>query len=194
MSEDDININSDDTDLIESFKNGNRTAFNYLVLKYHKKIYWVIRRMVIDHDDADDITQEVFIKIYRSLNDFRGESKFFTYIYKIAVNYSLNHIKRKKTLTGRTSDFEAEAYKLESNDKKSDEIFDDNKRTILLEQAIFSLPPQQRAVFNLRFYNNLPYEDISKILKKSVGGLKANYFHAIKKIEEFLKNKKSFNY
>jgi len=164
LSVDNVNINSEDIDLIESFKNGNDRAFNYLVLKYQKKVYWLIRKMVIDHDEADDITQEVFIKIYSSLKDFRGESKFFTYLYKIAVNYSLNHIKRKKVISTRTADFESEAYKIESTERRTDELMDDMKRNKILEKAILSLPVQQRTVFNLRFYDELSYEEISEIL------------------------------
>lgn len=87
MEVDNLNINSSDTELLDSFKNGNQNAFNLIVRKYQKKVYWIIRKMVLDHDDADDITQEVFLKLYRSLSDFRGESKFFTYVYKIAVNF-----------------------------------------------------------------------------------------------------------
>ena len=187
-----ININSEDSDIIESFNKGNNNAFNYLVLKYQKKIYWVIRKIVLDHDEADDITQEVFLKIYDSLKSFRGDSKFFTYIYKIAVNYSINYLNKNKRILRKKADYEIEAYKISSNDMKPDEIQDSVKKTKLLEQAILSLPPQQRAVFNMRFYDNLTYEEIGEILNKSIGGLKANYFHATKKIEECLKNKVIF--
>jgi RNA polymerase sigma-70 factor, ECF subfamily len=190
LNENNINIDSDDFDLIKSFKKGNKNAFNLIVLRYQKKIYWVIRKMVIDHDDADDLTQDVFIKIYNTINDFRGDSKFFTYIYKIAVNFSLNHIKSKKILISRKADFETEVYKLKSEDKSSDEVFETENNQKLIEKAILSLPGQQRAVFNLRFYDNLSYEEISDILNTSVGGLKANYFHAIKKIENFIKKEK----
>jgi len=184
-----INIQSDDLDLINSLKNGNKRAFNYLVLKYQKKIYWIIRKMVIDHDEADDITQEVFIKIYKTINEFRGESKFYTYIYRIAVNYSLNHIKRKKTETNRKADFETESVKLMSEEKPADDIIELKGNTQLLEKAISCLPGQQRAVFNLRFYENLSYEEISEILNTSVGGLKSNYFNAIKNITVYVKKK-----
>lgn len=142
--------------------------------------------MVLNHDDADDITQEVFIKLYSSINEFRGESKFFTYLYRIAVNYSLNHlVKHKKTLL-RTGNIEDS--NIPSKDLKADELIDARQKTILLEKAIGSLPEQQRAVFNLRYYENLSYEEISQIMNKSTGGMKANYFHAVKKIEKFLKS------
>lgn len=192
MSDKNLNIQSDDNEIIENFKNGNQNAFNLLVLKYQKKIYWVIRKMVLDHDDADDITQEVFIKLYKSIDKFRGESQFYTYIYKIAVNLSLNHLNKNKRNYAKKINLDSEAYKIKSKDKSSDEHFDDKNRTKILEDAISTLPDQQRAVFNLRFYDNLSYDEIARILNKSTGGMKANYFHAVKKIEVFLKSKKNF--
>ncbi len=145
--------------------------------------------MVLDHDDASDITQEVFIKLYSSLKDFRGESKFFTYIYRIAVNYSINHLNRKNRITSRSADLETESYHLSSNETGADENFDFKLKSELLEEAIGYLPEQQRVVFNLRYYENLSYDEISQITNKSVGGMKANYFHAVKKIQEFFKKK-----
>ncbi|HEY5125569.1 MAG TPA: sigma-70 family RNA polymerase sigma factor [Ignavibacteria bacterium] len=188
-----IDINSEDTVIIESFRRGNEKAFNYIVLKYQKKIYWLIRKMVIDHDEADDLTQEVFIKLYDSINSFRGDSKFYTYIYKMAMNHSLNHLKKRHIMFSKKGDFSKEIYNLKSDEKNSDEIYDNYKKTKNLEEAVLLLPDKQRAVFNLRYYENLTYEEISNILNKSIGGLKANYFHAIKKIEEHLKKKRIFN-
>jgi len=193
LNRNNIDINSEDTVIIESFRRGNEKAFNYIVLKYQKKIYWFIRKMVIDHDEADDLTQEVFIKLYDSIDSFRGDSKFFTYIYKMAMNHSLNHLKKRHIILNKKGDFSKEAYNLKSDEKNSDEIYDSYNKTKNLEEAILTLPDQQRAVFNLRYYENLTYEEISNILNKSIGGLKANYFHAIKKIEEHLKKKRIFN-
>lgn len=190
MTPNNLNINSDDNDLIQAFNEGNQNAFNLIVRKYQKKIYWIIRKMVLNHDDADDLTQEVFLKLYKSLKDFRGESKFFTYIYKISINYSLNHLNKNKKILLRKVDMEN--IDLKSLDKKADEEMDSSERSKLLEEAIESLPEQQRAVFNLRYYDNLSYEEISTILNRSVGGMKANYFHAIKKLEKFLKSNKKF--
>lgn len=190
MSKDSLNINSTDNELIESFKCGDQNAFNMIVRRYQKKVYWIIRKMVLDHDDADDITQEVFLKLYRSLGDFRGESKFFTYLYKIAVNFSINHINKHKKINMRKS--ETDSVNVRSTDKAADEEMNSKQRTQILEEAISSLPEQQRAVFNMRYYDNLTYEEISEILNKSVGGMKANYFHAIKKLEKFLKNHNNF--
>jgi RNA polymerase sigma factor (sigma-70 family) len=187
---DNINILSEDKDIIESFINGNKNAFNFIVLKYQKKIYWVVRKFVLNHDDADDITQEVFIKLYKSLSNFRGESALFTYIYKIAVNYSLNHIKKNKVLSNIQKDIDSEAFKIKSDNPNSDEMYDKNVNAKILQNAIQKLPEQQRAVFTLRFYESLSYEEIANILNTSVGGLKANYFHAFKKIQSYLLEQK----
>lgn len=186
MGDRQIDIESDDIEIIEAFRNGSQNAFNILIRKYQKKIYWIVRKMVVDHDDADDITQEVFIKLHGSLNEFRGESKFFTYLYKIAMNYSLNHLNRKKRENMRSADISS--VDIESDDKPFDTVIDEEERTKLLEEAIKSLPEQQRAVFNMRYYDDLSYEEISKLLERSVGGMKANYFHAVRNIQKFLSN------
>lgn len=193
MTDFELNINTDDELLIAAFKAGSQNAFNLIVRKYQKRIYMLIRKMVLDHDDADDITQEVFIKLYGSLNNFRGDSKFFTYLYKIAVNYSINHLNRKSKLNKRNSEFDEtnEFHSLENLNDFS-EISDEKNRSEILKEAIESLPDQQRAVFIMRYYDNLSYEEISKILEKSVGGMKANYFHAFKKIGNCLKKNKLF--
>ncbi len=193
MTDFELNINSDDELLIAAFKAGSQNAFNLIVRKYQKRIYMLIRKMVLDHDDADDITQEVFIKLYGSLNNFRGDSKFFTYLYKIAVNYSINHLNRKSKLNKRNSEFD-ETNEFHSFENLNDfsEISDEKNRSEILKEAIETLPDQQRAVFIMRYYDNLSYEEISKILEKSVGGMKANYFHALKKIGDCLKKNKLF--
>jgi len=176
-----------DTELISAYKNGDISGYNEIVLRYQKQVYWVIRKMVNSHDDADDLTQEVFIKIYSALKDFREESNLFTWLYRIATNYSINHIRKAKVRN--TVSFEVVTQSIESNEKKSDEAIDENTRRKVLEEAIETLPAQQRAVFNMRYYDELSYEEISKILKKSVGGIKANYFHAVKKLGDHLKQK-----
>ena len=186
---DNINIQSEDKDIIESFINGNTSAFNLIVLKYQRKIYWVIRKFVLDHDDADDLTQEVFLKLYKSLGDFRGESALYTYIYKIAVNYSLNHIKKNKVLSTYKKEIDSEAFRIKSDEAGSDEKFDKDINSRMIKEAIESLPEQQRAVFAMRFYEEMSYDEIAKILGTSVGGLKANYFHAFKKIQTNLLEK-----
>ncbi|MBI5402402.1 MAG: sigma-70 family RNA polymerase sigma factor [Ignavibacteriae bacterium] len=158
-------------------------------MKYQKKIYWVTRKFVLNHDDADDITQEVFVKLYKSLSDFRGESALYTYIYKMAVNYSLNHIKKTKTTSSVTKGLDDEAFRIKSGEKNPDENYDNKLNSGIIKEAIQSLPEQQRTVFTLRFYEELSYEEIAKITNTSVGGLKANYFHAFKKIRTIIKEK-----
>ena len=186
-----INLQSSDSEIISDFLKGNSSSFNFIVLKYQKKVYWVVRRMVLDHDDADDITQEVFIKLHRTLGDFRGESSLFTYLYKIAVNYSLNHLKKNRNRMEKIRNIDEEIYNIKDSSKSQDTLMADREMEKLLKDAMLALPEQQRAVFSLRFYEELSYEEISKILGKSVGGLKANYFHAFKKIQSFLAEKKN---
>lgn len=186
-----INLQSSDSEIISDFLKGNSSSFNFIVLKYQKKVYWVVRRMVLDHDDADDITQEVFIKLYRTMSDFRGESSLFTYLYKIAVNYSLNHLKKNRNKFEKLKNIDEESYNIKDSSKSQDAMMADKEREKLLKDAMLALPDQQRAVFSLRFYDELSYEEISKILGKSVGGMKANYFHALKKIQSFLLEKKN---
>ncbi len=178
---------NNDSELIRQFKSGDIRGFNEIVKKYQKQVYWVIRKMVLDHDEADDITQEVFIKVHSALMDFREESNLFTWLYRIATNYSLNHIKKVKVRN--TVSVETVLEPIESGDRGSDEIIDDDTKRKVLDEAIETLPPQQRAVFNMRYYDRLPYDDIANILGKSTGGIKANYFHAVKKIGEYVKGK-----
>ena len=178
---------NNDQDLIKRFKNGDITGFNEIVRKYQQQVYWVIRKMVQDHDEADDITQEVFIKVHTALKDFREESNLFTWLYRIAVNYSINHIKKVKVRN--TVSVEMIVEPIESNDKAADEMIDDETKRRYLAEAIETLPAQQRAVFNMRYYDQLQYDEIADMLGKSTGGIKANYFHAVKKIGEYLKGK-----
>lgn len=181
---------NNDSEFIRQFKSGDVRGFNEIVRKYQQQVYWVIRKMVLDHDVADDITQEVFIKVHSALKDFREESNLFTWLYRISVNYSINHIKKVKVRN--TISVEMVTEQIESKDKAADEIIDDDAKKQILEQAIETLPAQQRAVFNLRYYDRLSYDNIAEILGKSVGGIKANYFHAVKKIGEYVKAKMDF--
>jgi RNA polymerase sigma-70 factor (ECF subfamily) len=191
MPEKFVNSKSD-SELIRDFKNGDVRGYNEIVRKYQQQVYWIVRKMVNSHDDADDLTQEVFIKVYSALRDFREESNLFTWLYRIAVNYSINHIKKAKIRN--TVSFEVVTDPVETKDKKSDELIDEQTRRKHLEAAIETLPARQRAVFNMRYYDELSYDEISKILKKSVGGVKANYFHAVKKLGEYLKEKAKIEY
>lgn len=179
---------SDELQLIDEFKNGNDQAFNTLVLRYKEKIYWIVRRMIPDHDEADDVTQNVFIKAYQSLGTFKGDSSFYTWIYRIAVNLSLNEIRRKKIR--RTFSIDDEIHQVRSHDAQPLELMEQQEQTLKIREAIEQLPDKQKKVFLLRYYEELPYEEIAKILKTSVGGLKANYFHAVKKIGVYLRNER----
>jgi RNA polymerase sigma-70 factor (ECF subfamily) len=175
---------SSDLELVQAFQKGREASFNELVMRYQEKVYWIARRLVNDHDRADDITQEVFVKVYRALKDFRAESSVFTWLYRITVNVTLNSIRRERVREFlRIDDF------YESEDEpaeRPDMLVERNEQKALIEEAVARLPAKQKAVFVLRYHEELSYEDISKILKTSVGGLKANYFHAVKKIGEYI--------
>jgi len=175
---------SNDLELIESFQKGDESSFNELVRRYQEKVYWIAHRFVNDHDQADDIVQEVFLKVYRALKDFRGKSSIYTWLYRITVNVSLNTLRKRRVKDFFRIDefFDYPSEESERPDKQYELI----EQKQLIEEATQQLPEKQKAVFILRYYEELPYEDISKILKTSVGGLKANYFHAVKNIGEFV--------
>ncbi len=191
MSDKNLNIESDDIDLINSFKSGNRQAFNIIILKYRERVYSFTRKMLNNHEDADDVTQEIFIKLFKSIKDFRGDSKFSTYLYRISYNFALNHLKSRSVKYERLDESQDVEYAADE-DVLFSEKKDSEEQTRLLEEAFKKIPEQQKAVFMLRFYEELSYEEISKIMNKSVGGLKANYYHAVKCIEKNIKSKQYF--
>ena len=156
-------------------------GYRLLVGKYKEKLYWHIRRMVDHHDDADDILQNTFIKVVRSLNGFQHQSTLYTWMYRIATNESLNFIKSKKSKYSESLD------SLQLEDVRDSQYFDENSALNHLKTAINALPEKQKLVFNLRYYDEMPYQDIADITETSVGALKASYHHAVKKIEEHLK-------
>ena len=178
--------NRPDLELVQDVRNGNRQAYTELMRRYQQRIYWVARRIVGSHEEADDVTQDAFIKAFLALGDFRGDASFFTWIYRIAVNLSLNAV-RKQQLMGylRESLLLNKILPAQDDPSAQVEFNDTNSR---LEKAILTLPEKQRAVFIMRYYDELSYEEISKILKTSVGGLKANYFHALRKVQEQMKD------
>ena len=154
-----------------------------LVRSYQQRVYWHVRKMVIDHDDADDLTQEVFIKIHRYIDTFREDSQLFTWIYRIATNECLTFLeKKKRRFFLPIGDVESElTTKIDSAPNISgDEI---QKK---LQKALLKLPDKQRIVFNMKYFEDLSYEQMAEITSTSVGALKASYHHAVKKIEEFL--------
>jgi RNA polymerase sigma factor (sigma-70 family) len=175
---------SPDLELVDLFQKGNEAAFNELVVRYQEKLYWIARRFVQDHDQADEIVQEVFVKVYGTLKEFRGESGVFTWLYRITVNVSLNTLRKRRVRDFLRIDefFETAGDENEQPDK----LVEREEQRTLIEEAVRILPEKQKAVFILRYHEELPYEEISTILKTSVGGLKANYFHAVKKIGEYI--------
>lgn len=158
-------------------------GFNLLIHKYKKQVYWLIRRMVIDHDDTDDLIQETFIKVWKNLASFRSESNLYTWIYRIASNEALSFLQRKKIKYA----IMVQNYDLVLAHKIADDNYlsGDYVRQ-KLQQAILSLPAKQRLVFNMRYYDELKYEEMSAVLGTSVGALKASYHIAAKKVEEFI--------
>ncbi|HOJ04802.1 MAG TPA: sigma-70 family RNA polymerase sigma factor [Bacteroidota bacterium] len=173
---------SDDERIIEACRHGDRRAFNELVRGNQQRVYRVVRRIVQDPDDAMDITQDVFVRAYQGLDGFRGGSKIFTWLYRIAVNLSINHVKSGRVR--RFFRFDREDGEYVDHAPGIHEGLEREEIRRSIERAIAALPAKQRAVFVLRYYEELPYEDIAGMLGTSVGGLKANYHHAMKKIEE----------
>ena len=160
-------------------------AFTHIIKKYQEKLYWHIRRMVVQHEDANDVLQNLFIKVWNSLENFREDSQLYTWLYRIATNECLTFLEQqKKRNTISLSDTEAGL----SNQIKADKNFDVNKLEWKLQLAIQQLPEKQRVVFNFRYYDEMPYEEMSRILETSEGALKASYHHAVKKIEDFILN------
>lgn len=174
-----------DKELLSQFRDPNTRnyAFNLLVRKYQKKIYWHIRRMVVDHDDANDVVQNVFIKVWRGLDKFKEESQLYTWLYRIATNESLSFLKQRRG--GIFVSFDDVSHQL-SGALEDDAYFKGDAIQKKLQQAILTLPEKQRIVFNLKYFDEMKYEDMSQVLETSVGALKASYHHAVKKIEEFL--------
>ncbi|WP_205502594.1 RNA polymerase sigma factor [Rufibacter psychrotolerans] len=176
----------EDKEILDKFQDpaSRNLAFNQLVRKYQQKVYWHVRKMVIDHDDADDLTQEVFVKVWTHLENFRKDSQLYTWIYRIATNECLNFLSaKKKRFFLPLHDVAAElSEKLDSSDSFSgDEI------QLKLQKALLRLPDKQRLVFNMKYFDEMKYEEISEILGTSVGALKASYHIAVKKIEDYLK-------
>jgi len=162
-------------------------GFRLLMEQYQEKLYWHVRRLVVDHDDANDVLQNCLIKAYRSIGSFRRKSALYTWLYRIATNEAITFLKKKKRKATASLDGEESEYLV--NQLQADHFFDGDTTQLLLQRALHSLPEKQRAVFNLRYYEEMPYQQISEVLGASVGALKASYHHAVKKIELYLKEK-----
>ena len=162
-----------------------KDAFRMLVTTFKQRLYWHIRKIVLNHDDADDILQNTFIKVWRNIDTFRSESGLYTWLYRIATNESLTFLNQKKKKMLGTGE-EINDYLTERI--QTDPYFDGNEIQRRLQEAIARLPEKQRLVFNMRYFDGIKYQDMEKILNTSSGALKASFHHAVKKIEEYLKS------
>ena len=180
-------VTSQDVELLLLFRDPQtkEKGFTAIIKKYQEKLYWHIRRMVVDHDDANDVLQNVFIRVWNGLENFREDAQLYTWLYRIATNESLSFLEQQKRKSSVSlSDVESGL----SNRLKADKHFDATKLEWKLQLAIQQLPEKQRVVFNLRYYDEMPYEEMSRVLDTSEGALKASYHHAVKKIEDFILN------
>jgi len=178
---------SSDTELLALFREPatKEKAFTEIVKKYQQRLYWHIRRMLVDHEDSNDVLQNVFIRVWNALAGFREDAQLYTWLYRIATNECLSFLEQQKRKAAVSlNDLEAGL----SNKIRADKDFDPARLEWKLQLAIQQLPEKQRVVFNLRYYDEMPYEEMSKVLETSEGALKASYHHAVKKIEEFIKN------
>lgn len=179
-------FHTDDHALLAAFKTAatREAAFTGLLKKYSERLYWHIRRLVVSHDDAHDVLQNVSIKVWRALDNFREESNLYTWLYRIATNESLSFLEQQRRHSSLSlSDHEG----ILEHKLLAEKGFDARKLEWRLQQAIQSLPEKQRVVFNLRYYDEMPYEKMSEVTGTSVGALKASYHHAVKKVEAFFK-------
>lgn len=172
--------------LLAAFRNerSKDAAFTKLVRKYQERLYWHIRRMVVAHEDANDVLQNVFIKVWRNLADFREESNLYTWLYRISTNETLSWMEQQKKRTSISLSGDEDIF---AEQLKAEKDFNPGKIEWKLQQAIQTLPEKQRIVFNLRYYDEMPYEEMANVLGTSTGALKASYHHAVKKVEAFLK-------
>lgn len=159
------------------------TAFRQLVSQYSRPLYSHIRNIVIDHDDTDDVLQNTFIKVFQNLKSFKGESKLFSWVYRIATNEAITFVS-SKAKKNNISNEEVQQKALQN--LQADDYFEGDEMELKLQQAIAILPEKQQLVFKMKYYEDLKYEEISEILGTSVGALKASYHHAVKKIEDFI--------
>jgi RNA polymerase sigma-70 factor (family 1) len=175
----------EDSDILEKFRDEEtrHEAFTLLLKKYQQKLYWHIRRIVIEHEDADDVVQDVFIKVWKNLDSFRNDSQLYTWLYRIATNESITFLNKKKSKFNVS--FEDLSEKL-ADSLNDDNFFSGDEIQKKLQKALLTLPEKQRLVFNMKYYDDLKFQEISDILGTSVGALKASYHLAVKKIEHYL--------
>lgn len=174
-----------DRELVEKFRDESTRhyAFNLLVTQYQQRLYWHIRRILLDHEDTNDAIQNVFIRVWNNLEKFRGDSQLFTWLYTIATNEALSFLRKKKRRVFIS--FDSIEYEM-AEKLASDPLFSGDKIQLKLQQAVVRLPPQQRLIFNMKYYDGMKYEQIAEILGLTVGALKASYHHAVKKISKYV--------
>ena len=180
-------VTPQDSELLMLFRDPvtKERAFTDIIKKYQEKLYWHIRRMVVEHEDANDVMENVFIRVWNGLENFREDSQLYTWLYRVATNECLTFLEQQKKRSVQSlSDDESGL----SNKIKADKYFDANKLEWKLQLAIQQLPEKQRIVFSLRYYDEMPYEEMGRVLETSEGALKASYHHAVKKIEEYILN------
>ena len=178
---------TDDLELLAQFRQPEtkERAYTSIVRKYQERLYWHIRRMVVNHEDANDVLQNVFIRVWNGLDNFREDSKLYTWLYRVATNECLSFLEQqKKKASVSLSDVEEGLI----NQVRAEKDFDAQKIEWKLQLAIQKLPEKQRIVFSLRYYDEMPYEEMSRVLDTSEGALKASYHHAVKKIEDYVLN------
>lgn len=158
-------------------------GFQLLVQQYKERLYWHIRRMVVQHADTDDVLQNTFIKVYKGLPKFKRQSKLYTWLYRIATNEALTFLKKQR----QNHSIDDEDLAL-SRRLKADQYFEGDRAQRLLQEALATLPDKQRLVFNMRYFEEMPYKDIASVVDTSVGALKASYHHAVKKIESYVRD------
>jgi RNA polymerase sigma factor (sigma-70 family) len=183
-----MGVTIQDTELLLQFRDPatREKAFTAIIKKYQEKLYWHIRRMVVEHEDANDVLQNVFIRVWNGLDNFREDSQLYTWLYRIATNECLSYLEQQKRKSTASLD---EMESGLSNKVIADKYFDPNKLEWKLQLAIQQLPDKQRVVFTLRYYDEMPYEEMSRVLDTSEGALKASYHHAVKKIEDYILNR-----
>jgi len=172
-----------DQSLLKTFKSDPHKGFNLIVQTHQERLYWHVRKMVIDHDDANDVMQNVLVKVWKGLANFRADSGLFTWLYRIATNESLTFLKQKKAkFSTSITDLEGQL----PGGTESEGLISGDEIQIKLQLAVQSLPDKQKQVFNMRYFEEMKYEEMSRVLKTSEGALKASYHHAVKKIEAFV--------
>lgn len=173
--------------LVSQLKNpdSQEQAFRTLMSLYKERLYWHIRKIVLSHDDTDDVLQNTFIKIFKNIHSFKENSKLYSWMYRIATNEAITFINKKAK--NQQVDISELQYKM-ADELQDDQNYSGDEIQQLLQKAIFTLPQKQQLVFNMKYFDEMKYTDMSEVLDTSVGALKASYFHAVKKIEEFLKS------